>query len=54
VKTEAGLVGSLMPGLFQPNPDLIYAISKRLSGPAPDFENLSQYTLTPEYWYFVK
>jgi peptide/nickel transport system substrate-binding protein len=54
VKKEADLVGRTMPGLFQPNPDLIFAFSKKISGPSQYFSNLSQYTNNPEYWYIIK
>jgi peptide/nickel transport system substrate-binding protein len=54
VKTEAGLITTLQPGLFQPNADLIMAFKKDLSGPAASFEVTSQYALSPEYWYFTK
>jgi peptide/nickel transport system substrate-binding protein len=54
VKTEAGLVGKIMPGLFQPNPDLIFAFSKNISSAPQYFSNQSQYTQNPEYWYIIK
>jgi peptide/nickel transport system substrate-binding protein len=54
VKTEASLVGKIMPGLFQPNPDLIFAFSKNISSAPQYFSNQSQYTQNPEYWYIIK
>jgi peptide/nickel transport system substrate-binding protein len=54
VKKEAELVGKTMPGLFQPNPDLIFAFSKKISSLPQYFSNQSQYTQNPEYWYIIK
>jgi peptide/nickel transport system substrate-binding protein len=54
VKTEADLIGRTMPGLFQPNPDLIFAFSKKISSIPQALENQTQYTYTPEYWYLIK
>ncbi len=55
VKREAELVGKIMPGMFQPNPDLIYAFTKTMSATGDQYlDNLSQYTYNPEYWYFKK
>jgi len=54
VQKEIALVTAQQPGLFQPNADLVFAISKKISGPPADFENMSQYVITPEYWYFIK
>jgi peptide/nickel transport system substrate-binding protein len=54
VKKEAGLVATIMPGLFQPNPDLIFAFSKKISSEPQYFSNQSQYTQNPEYWYLIK
>ena len=54
VKTELSEVAKLAPGLFQPEPDLIFAIKNDLSGPPASFASLSQYQPNPEYWYFKK
>jgi len=54
VKTELSDVTHYQPGLFQPEPDLIYAIKKNLSGPSASFASMSQYQPEPEYWYFTK
>lgn len=49
---ELALVADQQPGLFQPVPDLVYAIKDTLSGPPASFEDASQYRYSPEYWYF--
>ena len=54
VKKELSDVARLMPGLFQPEPDLIFAIKNTLSGTPASFEAMSQYQPEPEYWYFKK
>jgi len=54
VKTELGLVTAAQPGLFQPNPDLVYAYKDTLSGPPSSFESASDYQYEPNYWYFKK
>jgi peptide/nickel transport system substrate-binding protein len=54
LKTELADVSHYQPGLFQPNPDLISAFKKGLSGPPASFAALSQYQPEPEYWYFTK
>ncbi len=54
VKVEAGAVAHFQPGLFEPNPDLIFAIKKSITAKPQYFSNMSQYTFTPEYWYFKK
>jgi len=53
-KDEATYLTAQQPGLFQPNPDVVYAWKKTLSGPRDSFANLTQYDLTPELWYFTK
>jgi peptide/nickel transport system substrate-binding protein len=54
VKTEIGYITAQMPGLFQPNADLVFAFKSDLSGPPNSFSDASQYQYSPEYWYFVK
>ena len=54
VKTELSAVTHYQPGLFQPEPDLIFAIKKNLSGTPASFAAMSQYQPEPEYWYFTK
>lgn len=54
VKTELSDVTHYQPGLFEPEPDLVFAIKKNLSGPPASFASMSQYQPEPEYWYFTK
>jgi peptide/nickel transport system substrate-binding protein len=54
VKNEASFETENQPGLFQPNFDLIYVWKKDISGPPDSFANLTEYYLTPEFWYFTK
>lgn len=51
VQKEAAYVTANLPGLFQPNPDLIWAWKNTISGPPEGFSNLTQYVMTPELWY---
>jgi peptide/nickel transport system substrate-binding protein len=60
VKAEASFLTTNQPGLFQPNPDAggngscVIVWSKTLSGSENSFANLTQFLLTPEFWYFTK
>jgi peptide/nickel transport system substrate-binding protein len=55
VENEASFLTENQPGLFQPALDAIVAVWKTdLSGPPDSFSNLTQYGLTPEFWYFTK
>ncbi len=54
VSTEASYLTAAIPAIFQPNPDLVFAWSNKLSGPPESFASLTQYRIEPEYWYFVK
>lgn len=54
VKIELREVAKELPGLFQAEPDLVFAIKNTLSGPAASFEAMSQYQPEPNYWYFKK
>ncbi len=60
VKNEASYLTAQQPGLFQPNPDAggngscVIVWQKGLSGTPDSFENLTQFLLTPEFWFFTK
>jgi peptide/nickel transport system substrate-binding protein len=54
VSKEAQYLTQQLPGMFQPNPDLVFAWKNTLSGPPDSFAVLTQYYITPEYWYFKK
>lgn len=54
VNKEAAYITSSLPAIFQPNEDSVIAWSTKLSGPSDSFANLTQYRLSPEYWYFTK
>jgi len=60
VTAEASYLTAQQPGLFEPNPDAggngscIIVWSKDLSGTPASFENLTQFDLTPEFWFFTK
>ncbi|HXY44803.1 MAG TPA: ABC transporter substrate-binding protein [Acidimicrobiales bacterium] len=54
VLNEISFLTEQLPGMFQPNPDLITAFSNKLAGPASSFQASSQYQYMPEYWYFTK
>ena len=51
---EASFLTQQQPGLFQPNPDIIWSWKKTLSGTPEAWESLTQYQLQPEMWYFTK
>jgi len=53
VKAEAAFLTADQPGLFQPNNDWVAVWKKNLSGPPDSFADLTQWDLTPEYWYFT-
>jgi peptide/nickel transport system substrate-binding protein len=52
VKNEAAFETLNEPVLWEPVPDVIWAWKTSLSGPRAAFENLTQYYVTPEFWYF--
>jgi peptide/nickel transport system substrate-binding protein len=52
IEAELAEVTALQPALFQPNPDNIIAWKNTLSSPADGISNMTQYTITPEEWYF--
>jgi peptide/nickel transport system substrate-binding protein len=60
VVNEASYLTTQQPGLFQPNPDAggngscVIVWSKGLSGTQDSFENMTQFDLTPEFWFFTK
>ena len=54
VKIELREVAKELPGLFQAEPDLVFAIKNTLSGPPASFASMSQYQPEPKYWYFKK
>jgi peptide/nickel transport system substrate-binding protein len=60
VKNEASYLTTQQPGLFLPNPDAggngscVIVWKKTLSGQPNSFANLTQFYLTPEFWYFTK
>ena len=54
VKIELREVAKELPGLFQAEPDLVFAIKNTLSGPPASFASMSQYQPEPNYWYFKK
>ena len=44
-----------LPVMWQPMRDHIYAWKTSVSATTPQaFENLTQYTVTPEFWYLTK
>ena len=47
-------VAKELPGLFQIEPDKVFAFKNTLSGPSGSFEALSEYQPEPQYWYFKK
>jgi peptide/nickel transport system substrate-binding protein len=53
VKAEASFLTANQPGLFQPNNDWVAVWKKNLSGTPNSFADLTQFYLTPEYWYFT-
>ena len=54
VKNEAAYLTEQQPSLFQPLVDNVEVWKKTMSGQPASFENLTQYQLTPEFWYFTK
>jgi peptide/nickel transport system substrate-binding protein len=59
VDAEASYLTQQQPGLFQPlsdaggNGSCVMVWSKNLSGPQASFANLTQFYLTPEFWFFT-
>ena len=54
VKAEADYLTTQVPSLFQPLNDNIVVWTKKLSGNPAAFESLTQFQLSPEFWYFTK
>lgn len=53
VKDEASFLSKDVPVLWLPNHDSIRAWKTTVSGDPASFENLTQYYVTPEFWYFT-
>jgi peptide/nickel transport system substrate-binding protein len=51
---EGNVIGTQQPGLFEPLFDNIIMWKNSLSGPAPAFQIMTQFTYLPEDFYFVK
>ena len=54
VKNEASYLTSQVPALFTPNPDLVFAVSKKIGGDPRGFLALTQYTVYPQFFYRSK
>ena len=60
VTAEASYLTMQQPGLFLPNPDAggdgscVIVWAKSLSGTPASFASLTQFDLTPEFWYFTR
>ena len=54
VKNEASFLTANPPGLFMPNADYIYAVSKKIGGTPASFLALTQQVEFPQYWYLTK
>lgn len=54
LKTEEKIIGTTLPGLFEPEPDNIWAWKTNVSGPVTAFQAFTQFTYLPEELYFVK
>lgn len=52
VKTELSDVDAQYPGVWQPQPDLVYAWKNTISGPTKAFASLTQYFFNPEEMYY--
>jgi peptide/nickel transport system substrate-binding protein len=52
-RNEASFLTENLPVLFTPVPDDIVAWKPSVSGPPASFENLTQYDMTPEFWYLT-
>jgi len=53
VKNEAAFLTLNEPVLWEPVADYIWAWKASISGPRAAFENMTQYYMTPEFWYFT-
>lgn len=54
VTTEATYEAEAQPALFEPNADLIYAVSNRVGGTPQSFLSLTQYGFWPQFWWVNK
>jgi peptide/nickel transport system substrate-binding protein len=54
VTREAAYLTAELPVLFLPQPASVYAVSKRVGGPADGFGALTLQSLAPQYWYLTK
>jgi peptide/nickel transport system substrate-binding protein len=54
VKAEASYLATNLPAFFQPNASHVYAWKTNLSGPQASFWELTQFSMSPEEWYFSK
>ncbi len=54
VTKEASYESTVLPALFLPNYDLIYAVSKRVGGTPNSYLSLTQYGFYPQFWWVNK
>jgi peptide/nickel transport system substrate-binding protein len=54
VTAEASYLTANIPALFFPNPDLVYAVSNKVGGPADPFLDLTQYDVFAQYLWIKK
>jgi peptide/nickel transport system substrate-binding protein len=54
VVKEADYEARMLPALFLPNYDLLWAVSKRVGGDPASYLSLTQYGLWPQYWWVNK
>ncbi|HXL93354.1 MAG TPA: ABC transporter substrate-binding protein [Streptosporangiaceae bacterium] len=54
VRNEASFLTANQPVLFQPNGDYLWVWKDTVSGPPASFENLTQFSATPEFWYLTR
>ncbi len=51
---EADYEARMLPALFEPNYDLLFAVSKRVGGDPASYLSLTQYGLWPQFWWINK
>jgi peptide/nickel transport system substrate-binding protein len=54
VTKEASYLAEQVPGLFTPNSEYVYAVSKRVGGDPSSWYALTQLTALPQFWYLTK
>jgi peptide/nickel transport system substrate-binding protein len=54
VTAEASYLAKSVPALFEPNQDLLIAVSNKVGGPPDSWLALTAYQTFPQYWYFKK